>query len=62
MSFLQCPECKLTVSATAYYHLRGDQCPRCLTAMEPRERFRSAPVAPEVAASDPGVQPAGLNG
>jgi hypothetical protein len=40
MAYMQCPECKLTVPATATY-LRGDQCPRCLTTMEPRERFRA---------------------
>ena len=44
MAYLQCPECRLTVPATAYY-LRGDECPRCMTAMEPRERFRAAPAA-----------------
>jgi len=43
MAYLRCPECRLTVPATAYY-LRGDQCPRCLTAMEPAARFRDAPV------------------
>ena len=32
------PECKLTVPATASY---ASQCPRCLTTMEPRDRFRS---------------------
>jgi hypothetical protein len=37
----------LTVPAAAYY-LRGDECPRCLTAMEPAERFRRVPVAPPV--------------
>ena len=36
MSYLQCPECRLTVPATTYY-LRGDECPRCRTAMEPRK-------------------------
>jgi hypothetical protein len=41
MAYMQCPECKLTVPATATY-LRGDQCPRCLTTMEPRDRFRPA--------------------
>ncbi len=41
MAYMQCPECKLTVPATATY-LRGDQCPRCLTTMEPRDRFRTA--------------------
>jgi hypothetical protein len=44
MAFLQCPECRLTVPASAYY-LRGDECPRCLTAMEPCERFRREPRA-----------------
>ena len=43
MAYMQCPDCKLTVPATATY-LRGDQCPRCLTTMEPRDRFRSAPL------------------
>jgi hypothetical protein len=42
MAYMQCPECKLTVPATATY-LRGDQCPRCLTTMLPRDRFRDAP-------------------
>jgi hypothetical protein len=44
MAYMQCPECKLTVPATATY-LHGDQCPRCLTTMEPRERFRAAALA-----------------
>jgi hypothetical protein len=44
MAYMQCPDCKLTVPATATY-LRGDRCPRCLTTMEPRDRFRSAPLA-----------------
>jgi hypothetical protein len=39
VSYLQCPECRLTVPASAYY-LRGDTCPRCLTTMEPCERLR----------------------
>jgi hypothetical protein len=44
--YLQCPECRLTVPASAYY-LRGDICPRCLTIMEPREHFRAeAPPTP----------------
>jgi hypothetical protein len=43
MAYMQCPDCKLTVPATATY-LRGDQCPRCLTTMERRDRFRSAPL------------------
>ena len=42
MTYLRCPECRLTARATAYY-LRGDTCPRCLTTMEPVERFRDAP-------------------
>lgn len=49
MSFLQCPECRLTVPAAAYY-LRGDECPRCLTSMLPVKRFQSrggrSPAAP----------------
>ena len=49
MAYMQCPECKLTVPATATY-LSGDRCPRCLTTMEPRERFRE--VAPVVAAAE----------
>jgi hypothetical protein len=40
MAYMQCPECKLTVPAAATY-LRGDQCPRCLTTMQPRDRFRA---------------------
>jgi hypothetical protein len=59
MAYLQCPDCRLTVPAAAYY-LRGDQCPRCLTAMDKRERFRSesasagavaTPAEPSVTAS-----------
>lgn len=34
MPYLRCPECQLTVPALAYY-LRGDECPRCMTAMLP---------------------------
>lgn len=53
MSYLQCPECRLTVPALAYY-LRGDECPRCMTPMEPRpprERFsRTETVAPKLPA------------
>jgi hypothetical protein len=49
MSYLQCPECRLTVPALAYY-LRGDECPRCMTLMTPRpasERFtRTEAAAP----------------
>jgi hypothetical protein len=49
VSYLQCPECRLTVPALAYY-LRGDECPRCMTAMTPRpprERFaRTGAAAP----------------
>ena len=44
--YLQCPECRLTVSSAAYY-LRGDECPRCLAKMERRATFRGgAPPAP----------------
>ena len=50
MAYLRCPECRLTAPATAYY-LRGDQCPRCLTAMEPVDRFRDAPVRAAAAAA-----------
>ena len=62
MAYLQCPECRLTVPATAYY-LRGDQCPRCLTGMEPRDRFRpqatrAAAAAVVAAASAPAPRPA----
>lgn len=54
MSYLQCPECRLTVPAAAYY-LRGDECPRCLTPMRPAERLRAAP---EPAAPQPDPAPA----
>ena len=50
MPYLRCPECRLTAPAAAYY-LRGDQCPRCLTTMEPAERFRENPVAKVAAAA-----------
>jgi len=49
-SYMQCPECKLTVPSTATY-LSGDVCPRCLTTMLPRDRFRDA--APIVAVAQP---------
>jgi hypothetical protein len=55
MAYMQCPECKLTVPATATY-LHGDQCPRCLTTMESRDSFRpAAPLAatPEQRAAAP---------
>ena len=45
MSYMQCPDCKLTAPALATY-LRGDECPRCATSMLPRKRIRDvAPVA-----------------
>jgi hypothetical protein len=44
MAYLRCPDCRLTARATAYY-VHGDRCPRCLTAMEPVERFRDASPA-----------------
>ena len=50
MAYLRCPECRLTAPATAYY-LRGDTCPRCLTTMEPSERFRDAPARAAAAAA-----------
>ena len=50
MAYLRCPECRLTVPATAYY-LRGDQCPRCLTMMQPAEKFRDTPVHAAAAAA-----------
>jgi hypothetical protein len=50
MAYLRCPECRLTAPATAYY-LRGDQCPRCLTPMEPAARFRDVPAAVAVVAA-----------
>jgi hypothetical protein len=55
MAYMQCPECKLTVPATATY-LRGDQCPRCLTTMEPRDRFRS----PELVGAERPMPPAAV--
>ncbi len=44
MAYLRCPDCRLTAHATAYF-IQGDRCPRCLTMMEPAERFRDAPKA-----------------
>ena len=44
MSYLQCPECRLTVPSAAYF-LRGDECPRCLATMEKRPTFRSGVTA-----------------
>jgi hypothetical protein len=45
VSHLQCPECRLTVPAAAYY-LRGDQCPRCMTPMQPYTRPRPGAASP----------------
>lgn len=45
MSYLQCPECRLTVAVSVFY-LRGDQCPRCMTTMEERSSLRPEPQAP----------------
>ena len=42
MAYMQCPECKLTVPATATY-CAAINAP-CLTTMEPRDRFRRRSV------------------
>jgi hypothetical protein len=62
MAYLRCPECRLTARATAYF-LRGDQCPRCMTPMEPTERFRdaSARAVPTVVASREASELAGAS-
>jgi hypothetical protein len=65
MAYLRCPDCRLTARATAYY-VHGDRCPRCLTTMEPAERFRDAApqatqeavVAGEAAAGGGATRPA----
>ena len=64
MAYLRCPDCRLTAHATAYY-IQGDRCPRCLTVMEPVERFRDAPPSARGAAASlvedartPGARPA----
>jgi hypothetical protein len=55
VAYLQCPECRLTVPAAAYY-LRGDECPRCLTAMAPVPPRSSTPrPAPEPQPEQPAV-------
>ena len=41
MAYLRCPDCRLTAHASAYF-IHGDRCPRCLTLMEPADRFRDA--------------------
>jgi hypothetical protein len=46
----------LTAPATAYY-LRGDQCPRCMTVMEPAERFREPQATARKKTQDPKVRP-----
>jgi hypothetical protein len=66
VSHLRCPECRLTVPAAAYY-LRGDQCPRCMTSMQPYTRprpvadptsaRRAAPVIAEPATGEVSAQP-----
>ena len=50
MAYLRCPDCRLTAPATAYYR-RGDQCPRCLTTMEPADRFRDSTAGTAAAAA-----------
>ena len=52
MTFLRCPDCRLTASASAYF-VHGDRCPRCMTPMEPADRFRDAatPAAATAAVS-----------
>jgi phage FluMu protein Com len=50
MAYLRCPDCHLTARATAYY-VHGDRCPRCMTAMQPVERFRDAAPASAAALS-----------
>ena len=55
MAYLQCPGCRLTVPAAAYY-LRGDECPRCLTAMVAAPPRR--PAAPGVPSPPAGAAPA----
>lgn len=35
LSFLKCPNCRLTVAEGPYYFLRGDLCPRCRVTMVP---------------------------
>ena len=47
MTYLRCPDCRLTARASAYF-VHGDRCPRCLTVMEPADRFRDA-AAPAAA-------------
>ena len=47
MAYLRCPDCRLTARASAYF-VHGDRCPRCLTVMEPADRFRDA-AAPAAA-------------
>jgi hypothetical protein len=44
MAYLRCPDCRLTARASACY-VHGDRCPRCLTMMEPVERFRDTSPA-----------------
>ena len=58
MSYLRCPDCRLTAHATAYY-IQGDRCPRCLTVMEPAERFRDVPHASRAAVAS--VEEAGTH-
>jgi CxxC motif-containing protein len=58
VSHLRCPECRLTVPAAAYY-LRGDQCPRCMTSMEPYTRPRPVASSPASLRSQP-TPPSGV--
>ena len=57
MAYLRCPDCRLTARASAYF-VHGDRCPRCLTVMEPADRFRDAATPAAATAAMAAVQDA----
>ena len=57
MAFLRCPDCRLTARASAYF-VHGDRCPRCMTMMEPVERFRDASTPAAATAAGTAAQDA----
>jgi len=55
LPYLECPECRLTVSAGAYF-LRA-HCPRCRALLEPQDERRPSPAAavPGASSAPPSV-------
>lgn len=54
MSYMHCPECRLTVHTTTLSRSADNRCPRCLTEMQaaPARLFRREPPEPPAPARD----------